>query len=158
MRALAERGEVSVIFLAGDGKTDPELNYLSSFDAEHCATLASYLDAGGLDNALGFLAAVSDLINNTDYAPPVRPLMRAGLYWPGHVDVDFDQIRRQWRGAPVAALVFYRALMQAGDVAPIDCRFMRFGRGHERVAAVWRKSERNRNGSDYCRFYGKGRC
>lgn len=122
LRALAERGEVSVIFLAGDGKTDPELNYLSSFDAEHCATLASYLDAGGLDNALGFLAAVSDLINNTDYAPPVRPLMRAGLYWPGHVDVDFDQIRRQWQdGAPVAALVFYRALMQAGDVAPIDC-------------------------------------
>ena len=122
LHALAERGEVSVIFLAGDGKPDPELNYLSSVDAEHCAALAGYLDSGGLDNALGFLAAVSDLINNTDYAPPVRPLMRAGLYWPGHVDVDFDQIRRQWQdGASVAALVFYRALMQAGDLAPIDC-------------------------------------
>ena len=121
LRALAERGDVSVIFLAGDGKPDPELNYLSSVDAACCAALMAYLDAGGIDNALGFLRAVSDLINKTDYAPPVRPLMRAGLYWPGQVRADFETIQAQWQdGAPVVAVVFYRALMQAGDIAPID--------------------------------------
>ncbi|MBL6596800.1 MAG: cobaltochelatase subunit CobN [Candidatus Puniceispirillum sp.] len=121
LRALAETGKVMVVFLSGDGKADPELTYLSSVDAATSLALSAYLDAGGIDNAHGFLGKIADLLNGSDRAPPVRPLMRAGLYWPGLVDVDFDQIRRQWHdGAPVAALVFYRALMQAGDVAPID--------------------------------------
>ena len=122
LRALAETSAVKVVFLSGDGKADPELAYLSSVDAANSMALSAYLDAGGIDNAHGFLGKIADLLNDSDTAPPVRPLMRAGLYWPGLVDVDFDQIRRQWQdGAPVAALVFYRALMQAGDVAPIDC-------------------------------------
>jgi cobaltochelatase CobN len=122
LRALAETSAVKVVFLSGDGKADPELTYLSSVDAANSMALSAYLDAGGIDNAHGFLGKIADLLNDSDTAPPVRPLMRAGLYWPGLVDVDFDQIRRQWQdGAPVAALVFYRALMQAGDVAPIDC-------------------------------------
>ena len=122
LRALAETSAVKVVFLSGDGKADPELTYLSSVDAANSMALSAYLDAGGIDNAHSFLEKIADLLNDSDTAPPVRPLMRAGLYWPGLVDVDFDQIRRQWQdGAPVAALVFYRALMQAGDVAPIDC-------------------------------------
>ena len=122
LRALAEISAVKVVFLSGDGKADPELTYLSSVDAANSMALSAYLDAGGIDNAHGFLGKIADLLNDSDTAPPVRPLMRAGLYWPGLVDVDFDQIRRQWQDdAPVAALVFYRALMQAGDVAPIDC-------------------------------------
>ena len=122
LRALAETSAVKVVFLSGDGKADPELTYLSSVDAANSMALSAYLDAGGIDNAHGFLGKIADLLNDSDTAPPVCPLMRAGLYWPGLVDVDFDQIRRQWQdGAPVAALVFYRALMQAGDVAPIDC-------------------------------------
>ncbi|MGB2310627.1 MAG: cobaltochelatase subunit CobN [Candidatus Puniceispirillaceae bacterium] len=122
LRALAETSAVKVVFLSGDGKADPELTYLSSVDAANSMALSAYLDAGGIDNAHGFLGKIADLLNDSDHAPPVRPLMRAGLYWPGLIGVDFDQIRRQWHdGAPVAALVFYRALMQAGDVAPIDC-------------------------------------
>ena len=122
LRALAETSAVKVVFLSGDGKADPELTYLSSVDATNSMALSAYLDAGGIDNAHGFLGKIADLLNDSDHAPPVRPLMRAGLYWPGLIGVDFDQIRRQWHdGAPVAALVFYRALMQAGDVAPIDC-------------------------------------
>jgi len=121
LRALAETSAVKVVFLSGDGKADPELTYLSSVDAANSMALSAYLDAGGIDNAHGFLGKIADLLNGSDRAPPVRPLMRAGLYWPGLIDVDFDQIRRQWQdGAPVAALVFYRALMQAGDVAPIN--------------------------------------
>ena len=121
LRALAETGKVTVIFLSGDGKPDPELTYLSSVDAPIAAALSAYLDAGGLDNAIGFLAKIADVLNHTDLAPPVRPLMRAGLYWPGLAGADLEQIQAQWQaGAPVAALVFYRALMQAGDVAPID--------------------------------------
>lgn len=114
---------VPVIFLSGDGKPDPELDYLSSFSAEDCRGLSAYLDTGGLDNAMQFLTALSDLVDGTGKAVPPRPLLRAGIYWPGQPGAitSLDTLKEQWRAdAPVAAIVFYRALMQAGDLAPID--------------------------------------
>ena len=121
LRALAETSDVQLVFLSGDGKPDPELQYLSSFDAAVCDSLSAYLDAGGLDNAVGFLQKIDDCLDATDQAPPVRPLLRAGLYWPDLSFVDLDAVHKQWQdGAAVAAVVFYRALMQAGDTAPID--------------------------------------
>jgi cobaltochelatase CobN len=121
LRALAERSDVQVIFLSGDGKADPELDYLSSTDASECAALSAYLDAGGLDNAVGFLLALRDHLDGTHLAPPPQALMRAGIYWPGMVMPALSSIAAHWvEGAPVAALVFYRALVQAGDLEPID--------------------------------------
>ena len=116
-------GGVPVIFLSGDGKPDPELDYLSDFNAEDRSKLSAYLDAGGMDNAIQFLAALSDLVDGTSHADPPRPLLRAGIYWPGQSGeiTSLDTLKDQWRDdAPVAAIVFYRALMQAGDLAPID--------------------------------------
>ena len=121
LRALAEKGGVEVIFLSGDGKADPELDYLSTASAGDCAVLSNYLDAGGLDNAVAFLRALQDRLDDRQTAPPPQPLMRAGIYWPGMTMPDLAGLNSHWcEGAPVAALVFYRALVQAGDLAPID--------------------------------------
>ena len=120
-RALADAGGPQVVFLAGDGKPDPELDYLSSLSPDRCHALAAYLDSGGPDNALAFLISLRDLCDGTDLAPPPMPLLRAGLYWPGQRTPDLAMLRANWRdGAPVAAIVFYRALMQAADLAPVD--------------------------------------
>jgi len=121
LRAQADSGGVPVIFLAGDARPDPELDYLSSFDTDTCRLLSDYLDAGGPDNALGFLHALRDLIDGTALAAPPRPLLRAGIYWPGRDMPDLPSLADDWvEGAPVAAIVFYRALLQAGDLAPVD--------------------------------------
>ena len=121
LRHLAETTNTKVVFLPGDGKPDPELQYLSSISGAECAALSAYLDAGGPANAVGFMRAVQDLLNNTQTAPPVRPLMRAGVYWPGADVPDLSVVAQNWiPNAPVAAMVFYRALMQSGDMAPID--------------------------------------
>ena len=121
LRALADCDGPQVVFLAGDGKPDPELDYLSSITPARCHALAAYLDSGGPDNALAFLRALRDLCDGTDLAPPPTPLLRAGIYWPGHRTPDLATLRADWRaGAPVAAIVFYRALMQAADLAPVD--------------------------------------
>ena len=85
LRAQAEAGGVPVAFLPGDARPDPELDYLSTFDTGTCRSLAAYLDAGGPDNALGFLYAARDIIDGTETAPPPRPLLRAGIYWPGGI-------------------------------------------------------------------------
>lgn len=127
VQQLAEQakqpGGTPVIFLPGDGKPDPELDYLSGFSTETRRNLAAYLDAGGRDNAVQFLIALSDIVNGSAVAVPPKPLLRAGIYWPGRVgDVPgLDALQAFWQpGAPVAAIVFYRALMQAGDLAPVD--------------------------------------
>ena len=52
LRALAEAGNNEVIFLSGDGKPDPELDYLSSASAADCVALAAYLDAGRLSTGV----------------------------------------------------------------------------------------------------------
>jgi len=121
LRALAEAGSLTVIFLPGDGKPDPELDYLSTIKADESAQLSAYLDSGGLDNAVAFLQALNDRLQGTNMAPPPAPLLRAGIYWPGLRLPDLEALRHHWvDDAPVAALVFYRALMQAGDLAPIN--------------------------------------
>ena len=121
LHALAGRGQCEVIFLSGDGKADPELDYLSSTNAKECAALSAYLDAGGADNATAFLQALKDRIEGTSIAPPAIPLLRAGIYWPGSVLPDLAKLRDEWlKDAPVGAIIFYRALLQAGDLEPID--------------------------------------
>jgi len=121
LRAQAQEGGVPVAFLPGDARPDPELDYLSTIATDRCHALAAYLDAGGPDNAAGFLIAARDLIDGSDTAPPPRPLLRAGIYWPGHDTPDLAVLRDEWtEGAPVAAILFYRALLQAGDLAPVD--------------------------------------
>ena len=121
LRALAETSDTKVVFLSGDGKSDPELSYLSSVDGHVCAALSAYLDAGGMANAVNFLLAMRDIADNTSVAPPVRPLLRAGVYWPNSDVPDLDGLRQHWQpDAPVAAIVFYRALMQSGDMSAID--------------------------------------
>ncbi|MEC8673472.1 MAG: cobaltochelatase subunit CobN, partial [Pseudomonadota bacterium] len=121
LRAQAVSGGVPVVFLPGDARPDPELDYLSSFDTEVCRSLSAYLDAGGKDNALAFLHAISDLLDGTAMAAPPRPLLRAGIYWPGRDMPDLASLSGDWiAGAPVAAIIFYRALLQADDLAPVD--------------------------------------
>ncbi|MBT3171759.1 MAG: cobaltochelatase subunit CobN, partial [Rhodospirillaceae bacterium] len=50
------------------------------------------------------------------------PLARAGLYRPGAEQVDLDEITaaRTREDRPLALLLFYRALVQAADTAPVD--------------------------------------
>ncbi|MGB1952757.1 MAG: cobaltochelatase subunit CobN [Candidatus Puniceispirillum sp.] len=122
LRHLAQTTDIKVIFISGDGKPDAELDYLSSVDPSICADLAAYLDGGGLTNAEGFFLRLCDIANDSQNAPPARPLLRAGLYWPDCDLPDFATIQARWpdQTKPVAALVFYRALVQAGDLAPIN--------------------------------------
>src|SRR5206468_1008636 len=49
------------------------------------------------------------------------PLLRAGLYWPGHAVPRLADIAAAWRGDQgVVPIVFYRALVQSGNTAPVD--------------------------------------
>lgn len=108
--AACREAGLPVAFLPGDDQPDAELSGFSSLPAEAVHRLWQYLVHGGVDNARDFLGFAAHLIGHpADWAEP-RPLLRGGLY--GEFTPD--------PARPTAALVFYRALVQAGNLKAVD--------------------------------------
>ncbi|MEM8596644.1 MAG: cobaltochelatase subunit CobN, partial [Pseudomonadota bacterium] len=111
--------------LPGDDREEAALARVSSIGAEDRLALWAYLTEGGPRNAQHFLSLAAHLI-----APPARPverppaavpLLRAGPYRPGQGPVDAASITAVRDPArPLAALVFYRSLLQGAGLAPVD--------------------------------------
>ncbi|MEM8787277.1 MAG: cobaltochelatase subunit CobN [Pseudomonadota bacterium] len=118
---LAEAG-VALAVLPGDDKPDPELLAHSTVAPEDWQALWSYCVEGGPENAGNLLRLARHMLGRGGgRPPPARPLLRAGLYWPGATAPDLDAVRADWTaGAPIAALVFYRALVQGAGLQPIN--------------------------------------
>ncbi len=96
--------------LPGDEKPDAELQQLSTVTPDTYARLHAYFTHGGPANYAAALAFLDDLADDTAKAPPPVPVARAGRLVHAHARP----------GAPVAALVFYRAHYQAGDIAAVE--------------------------------------
>ncbi|HHB81022.1 MAG TPA: cobaltochelatase subunit CobN, partial [Aliiroseovarius sp.] len=117
---LREAG-VALALLPGDDKPDQDLKALSSVADDDYAALWAYLVEGGPENASNFLAYAQAMLTGKEKPSPARPLLRAGIYWPGAGVADLDAARESWTdGAPVVPLVFYRALLQGAGLNPIN--------------------------------------
>ena len=118
--ACRARG-IALALLPGDDQPDAQLTARSTLDAEALHRLWQFGVHGGPENARNFLAYGAHLIGrDMDWREP-RPILRAGLYRPGLAEPRLQDIRAQWQAdAPIAALVFYRALVQAGNLAAVD--------------------------------------
>ncbi|MEQ8667131.1 MAG: cobaltochelatase subunit CobN [Rhodospirillales bacterium] len=112
---------IPVAFLPGDDQPDAELAGMTTLAPDAAHRLWQYLVHGGAVNARSFLGFAAGLLDvDLDWREP-EPLLRAGLYWPGETLDSLDALRRHWvDGQPVAALVFYRALVQAGNTRAVD--------------------------------------
>ncbi|MEM0988388.1 MAG: cobaltochelatase subunit CobN [Pseudomonadota bacterium] len=120
----ARLGEAGVAFAAlpGDDKPDPALLRASSVDDKDWHALWAYLVEGGPENAANFLGYAAHMLDRSRPAPPsARPLLRAGIYWPGAGAADLTTARAKWAaGAPVVPIVFYRALVQGAGLDPVN--------------------------------------
>lgn len=117
----ARLAEAGVLFAAlpGDDKPDEELFALSSVPRDAWDLLWAYCVEGGVGNASTLLAMAAHLLDQGERPPGPEPLLRAGYYWPGCGAATQDDL--DWEpGAPVAALVFYRALLQGAGLHPIN--------------------------------------
>ena len=112
---------IPVAFLPGDDQPDAELSAFTTIPADAAHRLWQYCVHGGMDNAKDFLRFSADLIGHQAEWLEPQPLLRAGLYWPGLERPDLTEVRAHWKdGLPCAALVFYRALVQAGNLKAVD--------------------------------------
>ena len=115
-----ERG-IAFAALPGDDQADPELSAACSVAAEAAHRLWRYCAEGGVENARNLLGFAATIIGREASWREPMALLRAGLYWPGRDMPSFEDVAGAWPpGRPAAAVVFYRALMQAGNVAVID--------------------------------------
>ena len=114
-----ERG-IALGVLPGDAREDPELAERSTLGAEDRARLWGYLVHGGIGNSGQLLRFAATLLGRAEPWEEPRPLPPASLYAPGRPAPTLDEVTAGRRGRPVAAVLFYRALLQSGDLAPID--------------------------------------
>jgi cobaltochelatase CobN len=123
--AACRQAAIPLAFLPGDDQPDADLAAWSSLPAEAGHRLWQYLVHGGRGNGVELLRFAGDLIGRTQpWREPV-PLPPAGLYPPG---MAFDALRAGWSdSAPTAALVVYRALVQAGHTAAFDALIAALG-------------------------------
>ena len=119
--AACRDGAIPLAFLPGDDQPDPELFELSSLPPEAAHRLWQYLVHGGGANAEQFLCAAASITGfDAPWRPPA-PILRAGVYVPGTSTAAFHDATATWiAGQSCAAVVFYRALVQADDTRAID--------------------------------------
>ena len=119
--AACAAADIPAAFLPGDDQPDAELAQLTTLDAASAHRLWQYLIHGGVANAENFLGFAATLTgHDTAWSEPA-PLLRAGLYWPGTPTPALADVQRNWQqDEPTAAIVFYRALVQAANLAVID--------------------------------------
>ncbi|MFO1073561.1 MAG: cobaltochelatase subunit CobN [Geminicoccaceae bacterium] len=121
LAALARERGILLACLPGDDRPDPELAAASTLPAAEARRLWRYLSEGGLDNAGQALRYAASLLGRDLGWDEPRALPHAGLYHPELPRPDLAGLVARWRrGRPRALLVFYRALVQSGDLAPID--------------------------------------
>ncbi len=112
---------IGLALLPGDDQPDAALAGLNRLPRDVCHRLWQFCVHGGPENAWNFLAYAAHLTGHPVEWREPAPVLRAGLYWPGLDRPGLEAVRERWReGRPVAAIVFYRALLQASNLAPVD--------------------------------------
>src|SRR5271166_3930123 len=112
---------IPLALLPGDDKPDAELCEVSTLAPDAVHRLWRYLVEGGPANGENLLRYAGSLIGHgAAWAEPAA-LLRAGLYWPDRALTSLEEIAAEWRtDGGIVPIVFYRALVQSGNTAPVD--------------------------------------
>src|SRR5216683_141668 len=126
LSALARERKIALALLPGEDRDDPRLAEVSTLPPNELETLLRFFREGGRENMRALLRrlgrhAGADLdLAHLDLAEPT-PLPRLAGYLPDLGAIDIDRLAASVPpGRPVVPIIFYRALLLAGDTAAID--------------------------------------
>ncbi|WP_316149440.1 cobaltochelatase subunit CobN [Cupriavidus sp. BIC8F] len=119
---LAARKRQMLAMFSGDLQEDPNLIARSTAEADLCRQLWRYLREGGPQNAEAFLRCIAYRAFGWGSEPPLpHVLPAASLYHPDHHTATIADWHARWKpGAPAAAILFYKAHLQAANTAVFD--------------------------------------
>ncbi|MGX7002052.1 cobaltochelatase subunit CobN [Caballeronia sp. KNU42] len=119
---LARRNGQMLVMFSGDLQEDPNLVAKSTAEPALCDQLWRYLREGGAKNAEEFLRCIA--FRALGYGREARapsPLPAVAIYHPARQIATADDWKERWiQGAPVVAMLFYRAHLQSGNTDVFD--------------------------------------
>ena len=126
LSAAAHAHGIRLALLPGEDRDDPRLAEASTLPPGELDTLLCFFREGGRENLrallrrLGRHAGAEFDLADSDLAEPT-PLPRLTGYLPDAGALDIDRLAVQLApGRPVVPIIFYRALLLAGDTSAID--------------------------------------
>ncbi|HLH99008.1 MAG TPA: cobaltochelatase subunit CobN [Xanthobacteraceae bacterium] len=121
LSALAREKVIALAVLPGEDRDDPRLAAASTLAQPELDVLLAFFREGGRENLRALLRRLGRYAGATLDCPPPRHVPRMAGYVPGEGAVSLDHLVATLpSGAPVVAIVFYRALVLAADTEPID--------------------------------------
>jgi cobaltochelatase CobN len=121
LAAIAREQRIALVLLPGEDRDDPRLAELSTVSAAELNCLLAYFREGGTENLRALLRRLARHVGSELEAHQPRPVPRTAGYLPNIGPVDLDRLVASLvPGRPVVPIVFYRALLLAADLAPID--------------------------------------
>ena len=124
LSALARERGIALAVLPGEDRDDPRLADISTLPPDELAALLRYFREGGRDNLRALLRRIAKHAGAAVDCTEPRTVPRTGGYTPAGQAVDLDAlIDALAKGKPVIPIVFYRSMLLAADVAPIDALY-----------------------------------
>jgi cobaltochelatase CobN len=115
-----ERGIVLAV-LPGEDRDDPRLAAASTLPPGELDVLLAFFREGGRENLRALLRALAGHAGSALDCTPPQPVPRMAGYLMREGAVDLDRlIATLPPGRPVVPIVFYRSMLLAADMAPID--------------------------------------
>jgi cobaltochelatase CobN len=112
LAAMAQARHIHLAIVPGDRFEDTRLDAASTLGVNDLRQLWRYFEEGGPDNLAACLQFIAHRLGASTPAPPPRPVAPFGLYETGRREGASD--------GPRALIVFYRSILMASDMAPID--------------------------------------
>jgi cobaltochelatase CobN len=121
LTGLAREQGIALALLPGEDRDDPRLVDLSTLPSPELNCLLDFFREGGTENLRALLRHLARHAGADLEAHQPRPVPRTAGYLPGSGPVDLDRLVASLApGRPVVPIVFYRALLLAADLAPVD--------------------------------------
>jgi cobaltochelatase CobN len=121
LSSLARERGIALALLPGEDRDDPRLVEASTMPPAELASLLAYFRSGGRENLRALLQRLTRHADVDVSVPCARPLPLLAGYLPAKGAIDLDILSENLApDRPVVAVIFYRALLLAGDTAAID--------------------------------------
>jgi cobaltochelatase CobN len=121
LAVLAREGGGMLAVLPGEDRDDPRLEAASSIPPDELRRLLRYFREGGIGNLRALLRRLAHHAGYALEVPEPARLPRLAGYRPGQGPLTLDRLMQTVTpGCPIVPIIFYRAMLLAGDTAPID--------------------------------------
>jgi cobaltochelatase CobN len=121
LAAVARQRGSALAVLPGEDRDDPRLDAASTLSSDELRALLQYFREGGLANLRALLRRLARTAGCALETHEPTSVPRLASYLPGQGTLMLEHLRQSLAtDCPVVPIIFYRAMLLAGDTAPID--------------------------------------